>query len=572
MAKDRKVDVVIGAKDEASRVFSNAQKNIASFSIAVTGINQALEIGSKIARSAKQAYDFAEVGASFAKTSFAFNQMSKAVGADAAATLTEIRTLTGGTVSDFDLMKKAAKATTLGIPIDKVGKFAEIARVAAAAMGESTDFMFNSIVTGTARQSRLILDNLGIIISEEKVYRAETERLGHALSDVEKKQAFMNAVIVSGQKIIEDIGDVSGLASEQFGRFEATLSNARDRVAEIVGQAFGNVLADWAVQIEQFTDSAEFEEILVNLAKVLELSAQAATIVPAVLLGMKDFFAELVSSGDIVAANIAVIVGGIDRMAENARRVAEELEGFIGPMPDPEIVQEIVDTNVDIVTEGLDDQAEAYEQAGMTASEIIRKNALAIMKFQRDLLKKEVEDRENAEFEKALAVQQATDMMMGYVNKYQDMLIDGMLQGQIDLQNIFRNMAGDFLKLFIDQILKDTKLALVAKLISMLKLFDVRANDLMAIQMGRDYARLFQQGVFEGMDFGSLAGGMARGALPPGGGAMQIGAAVPAAGITININTVIGEEGWVKDNLIPIIEDSITNKETVTLGADEWPT
>lgn len=572
MARDRKVDVVIGAKDKASSVFKTVGASIVV-------LNQGIELATKLARGMAEAYDFAKMGAEVEKTEFAFNRMSESVGANADQTLSEIRRLTGGTISDFDLMRKAAKATTLGIPIDKVAEFAQIARVAAAAMGESTDFMFDSIVTGTARQSRLILDNLGIIVSEAKVYKAETLRLGHALSDVEKKQAFMNAVIESGQNIVRDIGDVSGLTSEKFGRFEASVSNLRDTIAAILAGPIGSMLislANMADRLRWVLEGTNALAVAIQNGDI-QLETWNETFEESVQL-MDEYLALMAPAEDKVnevtealmsEAEILVLVNeGLNQFRESLGQVPADASAAVDGINDIRTAQE----GLTEATEATIEAQAKWVEDGMKGMEIIRKRALGLMKFQRDQLKKEVADREKAEKNKARAVQQATDTMMGYINKYQDMLIDGMLQGQIDLKNIFRNMAGDFLKLFIDQILRDVKLALVAKLIKMLALFDKRANDLMVIQMGRDYARYFQQGVFEGMDFGGLAGGMARGMLPPGGGAVQIGAAVPASSVTVIIQgNLIGEDESI-DNLILAIEGKIATGETSILGTDKWLT
>jgi archaellum component FlaG (FlaF/FlaG flagellin family) len=197
-----------------------------------TEMNQAAELARKSVEAFKKAYDLSKLGAQAQAAEFAFKRMTKAVGADANKLLVDMKKLSGGTISNMDLMVQASKAATLGLPIDRVAEMMEIARAAAAAMGEDTQFMFESIVTGTARQSKLILDNLGIIINQTEIYKKEQERLGRALTDTEKRQAFLNEVIKQGQGTIEAIGDTSELASENFARFEATIDNIKAAMGE----------------------------------------------------------------------------------------------------------------------------------------------------------------------------------------------------------------------------------------------------------------------------------------------------------------------------------------------------
>ena len=78
----------------------------------------------------------------------------------------------------------------------------EISRASARAFGESVGFMFDSIVKGIGRQSKLILDNLGIIVSAEDAYRKYAASIGKSkdqLTEMEKKQAFLNATLEAGE-------------------------------------------------------------------------------------------------------------------------------------------------------------------------------------------------------------------------------------------------------------------------------------------------------------------------------------------------------------------------------------
>jgi hypothetical protein len=67
-------------------------------------------------------------------------------------------------------------------------------------MGISATQAFNDIVTGLGRMSPLILDNLGITVDLEATMKRYAETLGKtsdALTDTERKQALVNAVIES---------------------------------------------------------------------------------------------------------------------------------------------------------------------------------------------------------------------------------------------------------------------------------------------------------------------------------------------------------------------------------------
>ena len=79
-----------------------------------------------------------------------------------AANMQELRQAVQGTVSDLELMRQAVTAQKLGIPIQEFTKYLGFAKKQANEMGESVDYMVDSIVKGVGRQSTMILDNLGI--------------------------------------------------------------------------------------------------------------------------------------------------------------------------------------------------------------------------------------------------------------------------------------------------------------------------------------------------------------------------------------------------------------------------
>ena len=74
-----------------------------------------------------------------------------------------LKEATGGLISNYDLMSQANTALTLG-SADTVEQFAELARTAqqlGRALGLDAAFALNSLNIGIARQSKLVLDNLG---------------------------------------------------------------------------------------------------------------------------------------------------------------------------------------------------------------------------------------------------------------------------------------------------------------------------------------------------------------------------------------------------------------------------
>ncbi len=80
--------------------------------------------------------------------------------------LDELRIKTQNLVSDVELQKQAVKFEQFNLPLEDLGNLLAFATQRANDTGESVDFLTNSIVTGLARKSLPILDNLGLNTKE----------------------------------------------------------------------------------------------------------------------------------------------------------------------------------------------------------------------------------------------------------------------------------------------------------------------------------------------------------------------------------------------------------------------
>ncbi len=223
--------------------------------------------------------------------------------------LKRMRAMTQGTVDSLTLMQQANTAVMLGLPLDQFDKLLAIARNAAIQTGQSMDFMLQSIVTGIGRQSKLILDNLGIIVSVEKANAKYAQALGktaQALTDAEKKQAFLNEVVAAGERQIKMAGDAADSAVAPFQRFTAAMKDLGVTIGE---QVRGEV--SWA--LEAFTKLARLGETAIKTPIYTgSLAAQARGVQP---LSAAEFDANtlLIRKIDSVVDEWMDVTGALDR-------------------------------------------------------------------------------------------------------------------------------------------------------------------------------------------------------------------------------------------------------------------
>lgn len=169
----------------------------------------------------------------------AFENLTGAVGENAQSFIKELRVATRGAVSDMDLFRATNNAALLGVvkSQEEYVRLATVARRLGRAVGRTTVDALNDLSVGIGRQSRLILDNLGIVVRVDEANEKYANTLGTTVSQltvVQKQQAFVNATLDAAEEKVGRLGPDLDNINDAFGRFQAALSNT----ATIVSEAF----------------------------------------------------------------------------------------------------------------------------------------------------------------------------------------------------------------------------------------------------------------------------------------------------------------------------------------------
>ena len=177
----------------------------------------------------------------------AFRQLAHGLGSTADDALSKLREALKGTVSDLDIMKQVSNAAILGVGnnIEEMAQIFQAARRLGQATGRSATEAVGDIVVGIGRQSRLILDNIGLIVKVEKANEAYARQLGKSkddLTDTEKRIAFLNATMEAAEEAVRRLGDEQETFAMKFQRFSASLSNFSTELAVKLAPAMGRFL------------------------------------------------------------------------------------------------------------------------------------------------------------------------------------------------------------------------------------------------------------------------------------------------------------------------------------------
>ncbi|MDD3087738.1 MAG: hypothetical protein PHP89_04155 [Candidatus Omnitrophica bacterium] len=282
---NKELSIILRLRDEASKRLEGVRGNLQRFAnswkrnwLAITASVTAAVMA------LRKAWELMELGAKAEQQKQAFENLATSVGMSADKIITDLRKMSGETLSTAQIMEKASQAMILGIDPTKLSKMMEIARASARAFGKDVGFMFESIAIGVGRQSKLVLDNLGIIVSAGEAYEKYAQTIGKSvkeLTEYERKQAFLNATLEAGERILQRIDTSTMTRLEKMQKLKAQWED----FAVKVGQALWHVLGFLQAFINQ---------IVTGIFTVLEFGAGA---VKGFVKGITDAFNNLMQVG-----------------------------------------------------------------------------------------------------------------------------------------------------------------------------------------------------------------------------------------------------------------------------------
>ena len=158
------------------------------------------------------------------------------------SSLNALRKATKETVADVDLLRAANQALMLGLPTENLDQLFGSAIKLGRAMGIDAKAAVDSLTIGIGRQSRLVLDNLGVIVKAEQAYEWYAQQLGKtsdALSEAEKREGWMAYAIKQVTDKAETLGDVTSEVTLTQERWAASIKNLKTKIGEMLGPLGG---------------------------------------------------------------------------------------------------------------------------------------------------------------------------------------------------------------------------------------------------------------------------------------------------------------------------------------------
>lgn len=161
-----------------------------------------------------------------------FERLSESAQISSDEMLQAMRKASKWTVSDTKLMASANTALSLWVvkSADDMATLMEIARVKWQAMWRSMEEALDDIVRWLWRASPMILDNLWIVIKQSEAqeeYAKQLWKTVNELTEAEKKQALVNAVVKQGKEELAQTWDLQLTMAERLQIVNAQRENTK---------------------------------------------------------------------------------------------------------------------------------------------------------------------------------------------------------------------------------------------------------------------------------------------------------------------------------------------------------
>ncbi|MEY3400441.1 MAG: hypothetical protein RLZZ86_38 [Cyanobacteriota bacterium] len=240
-----------GALAKASKDLNAFQKQLSNIQNAVVGVFAAQNIGQFGVELAKLGGEAQAVGAAF-KTLEGSTELMR-----------QLKEVTGGTVSELELMKRSVQAANFGINLKQLPELFKFATLRAQQTGQSVDYLVESIIMGIGRKSPMILDNLGISLVRLR------EKLGDVGSESASVAQFTKIV---GDIAKEELGKMPGFA-ETAATSIARINAAWDNIKVNIGDSavFKNtmsIISEMIIGIERFTKKLESQKLTDEISDI----------------------------------------------------------------------------------------------------------------------------------------------------------------------------------------------------------------------------------------------------------------------------------------------------------------
>lgn len=257
----------------------------------------------------------------------AFGSMTKEMGVNIDEFEQRVANATGGQLDNLTILQGATRGLSL-IGKDAFNNFgsdfekmAELSKKAARATGQDVNFMFDSLVLGISRESKMILDNLGVSVDITKAkedYAKTLHKTSEELTQSEAKHAVLTSTLAQLESTYGAVAVSSGGFSGNWAKVTTELTNFKlelgQAILPLLNQLSKEVLPIVREYLPTFVSAVSklitaFSELDPKWQKVIMAGLALTPIIAAILTVITPLVSLIITLAPAIAGLIAAIAG-----------------------------------------------------------------------------------------------------------------------------------------------------------------------------------------------------------------------------------------------------------------------
>ena len=263
----------------------------------------------------QQAFAALKSAADFQQIISGTNALAASFGQSGSQILNSIQDITKGQLSLKEASAAANLALSAGFNPKQINSLSEVATKASRTLGRDLTDSYNRLVRGAAKLEPELLDELGIFTRIEpaiEAYASKTGKAASSLTNFERRQAFVNAIIDEGSRKYSEISLSTDTSSEALNRLAARIVD--------VGNKLGSILTDFLAPIANFFGKDLGNSVLIFLGILTLALGKGRTLLEA-------FFTDLSTRALETGARVSSALTG-PAFTTNIEKAGEALKGI----------------------------------------------------------------------------------------------------------------------------------------------------------------------------------------------------------------------------------------------------
>ncbi len=219
--------------DKASRGLTRFQGKIITLNQSAHLARQAIGM---LAGAGKVVFDSLETGAKLNDIEATFSRLVRTLNKAPDTAIDQLKTATRGALTEMQAMAVTTQGLIAGMKFDDLTTSLEYLQKYAKVTDKDFQQLVNTIMTGLARGSVLMLDDAGIIIDQQTLMAEKAKEYGRSLTELEKKHILVGEAIRQMKEKMPALG----------GELETTYDHLKK--IKSYWTDFFNMLKKWSVQ------------------------------------------------------------------------------------------------------------------------------------------------------------------------------------------------------------------------------------------------------------------------------------------------------------------------------------